>query len=123
MLIEIDPTSAHPPYEQLRGRIIAMVLTGELQPGQRLPSIRQLAGDLGLASGTVARTYRELEADGVVRTRGARGTVVVGPPIAVEHTALLDAATTYARAARQADVGLDDAIAVLRIAFATLRTE
>ena len=49
------------------------------RPGTRLPSIRQLAGDLGLAGGTVARAYRELEQEGVVATRGRHGTVVAEP--------------------------------------------
>ena len=82
MLIEIDPASPVPPYEQLRIVITAMVLRGALEPGAKLPSIRQLSGDLGLAPGTVARAYRELEAVGVVRSRGARGTVILGPPAA-----------------------------------------
>lgn len=123
MWIELDPLSSDPPYEQLRNQITAMVLTGDLQPGDRLPSIRQLAGDLGLATGTVARAYRELEADGVVHGRGARGTTVTEPPNATAaRTALFDAAMAYARAATQAGVGLDEAIAALRIAFATRRT-
>ncbi|HEY6532602.1 MAG TPA: GntR family transcriptional regulator, partial [Acidimicrobiales bacterium] len=87
MLIEIDPDANVAPYEQLRVSITALVLREELVPGSKLPSIRQLAGDLGLAPGTVARAYRELEAEGVVRSRGARGTTVVGPPSADSPTA------------------------------------
>lgn len=68
------------------------------------------------------RAYRELEADGVLRGRGARGTTVVGPPTtAVERSPLLDAASAYARAAKRAGVGLDESMAVLRIAFAAGR--
>ena len=65
------PALAVPPYEQLRQGVTALVLGGAVAPGARLPSIRQLAGDLGLAGGTVARAYRELEADGIVTTRVA----------------------------------------------------
>ena len=72
VLIEIDPTSPLPPYEQLRINLTALVLNGALDAGAKLPSIRQLAGDLGLAPGTVARAYRELEADGVVHGPTAR---------------------------------------------------
>ena len=61
MILEVDPRSAVPPYEQLREQVTALVLAGALTPGDRLPSIRQLANDLGLAGGTVARAYRELE--------------------------------------------------------------
>lgn len=123
MLIGLDPASSDPPYEQLRSQVTAMVLNGELRPGDRLPSIRQLAGDLGLASGTVARAYRELEADGVVRARGARGTTVVGLPTATaDHAGLIDAAAAYATAASAAGLNLDQAVAALRVAFATVRT-
>ena len=49
---------------------------GDLAPGTRLPTVRQLAADLGLAANTVARAYRELEADGVIATYGRKGTFV-----------------------------------------------
>ena len=124
MLIELDPASTDPPYEQLRSQVTAMVLRGELRAGDRLPSIRQLAGDLALASGTVARAYRELESDGVVRSRGARGTTVVGPPTTTPGgSELTDAAARLAGVAIGAGVGLDEAVAALRIAFATVRTD
>lgn len=123
MLIELDPESNDPPYEQIRTQITGLVLKGGLQPGDRLPSIRQLAGDLGLASGTVARAYRELEADGVLRGRGARGTTVVGPPsAALERRELMDAADVVARRAAESGASLDEAIGALRIAFAARRT-
>ena len=80
MTLEVDPSSPIPPYEQLRQQITALVLANALAPGDRLPSIRQLANDLGIAGGTVARAYRELESDGVVATRGRHGTVIEGPP-------------------------------------------
>lgn len=68
-----DPT---PPYEQLRRQLVALIQDGVLAGGQRLPPLRQLASDLGLAVGTVARTYRELEAAGLVESRRGRGTRV-----------------------------------------------
>jgi len=55
----LDPT---PPYEQLRRQLADLIGSGVLTPGDRLPPVRQLAADLGLAAGTVARTYRELAA-------------------------------------------------------------
>ena len=67
-----------PPYEQLRRQLAALIEGGELVAGDRLPPLRQLAADLGLAVGTVARTYRELEAAGLVRSRRGGGTTVVG---------------------------------------------
>ena len=57
MIVEVDVASAVPPYEQLRSQIVDLVAVGSLPVGARLPPIRQLAGDLGLAPGTVARAY------------------------------------------------------------------
>jgi GntR family transcriptional regulator len=74
--LSIDPDSAVPPFEQLRTQVAAMTVTGELEPGQKLPTVRQLAADLGLAPNTVARAYRELEADAIISTQGRRGTFV-----------------------------------------------
>ncbi len=75
-LLRIDPDSAVPPFEQLRTQVAAMTVTAELAPGQKLPTVRQLAADLGLAANTVARAYRELEADGIISTQGRRGTFI-----------------------------------------------
>lgn len=76
MILRVDPASPVPPYEQIRGQIASMVATGTLAEGMRLPTIRQLADDLGLAGGTVARAYRELEDDGLIATRGRHGSFV-----------------------------------------------
>lgn len=94
-VLRIDPASTTPPYEQLRGQLAAQMASGELAAGDRLPTVRRLAGDLGLAAGTVARAYRELESAGHVRTAGRRGTVVVGSG---DAAALTD---RYVRAMRE----------------------
>ncbi len=122
MILQVDPNSAVPPYEQLRQQVTALVLGGALAVGDRLPSIRQLANDLGLAGGTVARAYRELESDGVVSTHGRHGTVVAGlPPGPVPRPELLVAARRYAAQASGAGATLDDAITAVRVAFASAR--
>ncbi|MBE7186807.1 MAG: GntR family transcriptional regulator, partial [Jatrophihabitans endophyticus] len=92
MGIEIDRGSAVPPYEQVRTELTARIRRGELPVGTRLPTVRALADELGLAVNTVARVYRELEAAGLVRTQGRAGTFV--------HTD--DAATAAAQAAAHA---------------------
>jgi DNA-binding transcriptional regulator YhcF (GntR family) len=74
--IVIDATSAVPPYEQVRLGIAGLARDGALPAGTRLPTVRQLAADLGLATNTVARAYRELEQAGLVETRGRNGTFV-----------------------------------------------
>ena len=112
MILEVDPGSAVPPYEQVRAQMTAMVAAGSLPVGTRLPSIRQLAGDLGLAPGTIARAYRELESTGVASTHGRHGTrISAAPDRPAPHTAHLDeAATSYAIAATRRGSTIDQAI-------------
>ena len=110
-----DPT---PPYEQLRRQLVELIRYGVLVPGDRLPPLRQLAADLGLAVGTVARTYRELELAGMVVSRRGGGTRVaaVPPPGPDRAEALRDHAAAFVRAARL--LGADDAQIVSAIAQA-----
>ncbi|WP_460662622.1 GntR family transcriptional regulator [Kribbella swartbergensis] len=77
MDITVDPVGITPPYEQVRAQIEALIRAGELAKGTRLPTVRQLSLDLGLAVNTVARAYKELEADRLVETRGRNGTFVL----------------------------------------------
>ena len=122
VILEVDSRSPVPPYEQLRQHVTALVLGGGLAPGDRLPSIRQLANDLGLAGGTVARAYRELESDGVVTTHGRHGTVVEGPPRRpAPPPELIEAAHSYADRAARTGAGLEDALIAVRVAFASER--
>jgi GntR family transcriptional regulator len=58
MMLRVDPSSPIPPYEQIRSQIATMIAIGTLPRGHRLPTIRQLAADLGLAGGTVGRAFR-----------------------------------------------------------------
>ncbi|BCB84839.1 hypothetical protein Psuf_021520 [Phytohabitans suffuscus] len=76
--LTIDTASPVPPYEQIRAQLAQLIQHQVLAPGDRLPPVRQLAGDLGLAVGTVARAYRELELSGQVRSR--RGGAPPSPP-------------------------------------------
>ena len=78
--ISVDVGSPTPPYEQIRLQISALIAAGGLTAGTRLPAVRSLAADLGLAAGTVARAYKELEQSGLIETRRRNGTVVVGLP-------------------------------------------
>jgi GntR family transcriptional regulator len=100
-----DPT---PPYEQLRRQLVELIRYGMLAPGDRLPPLRQLAADLGLAVGTVARTYRELEVAGMVVSRRGGGTRVAAgrPPGLNPAEALRDRAAAFVREARL--LGADD---------------
>lgn len=78
--ISVDLDSAAPAYEQIRAQISALITLGALEPGTRLPTVRRLAADLGIAAGTVARAYRELEQSGLIDTRRRNGTMVAGTP-------------------------------------------
>lgn len=105
----LDPT---PPYEQLRRQLADLIGSGVLGPGDRLPPVRQLAADLGLATGTVARTYRELEQAGYVRSRRGGGTKVAEhpPAAATPQSALEDAARAYLERARVLGIAPSDAL-------------
>ena len=107
--VVVDVTSATPPFEQVRAQLAGHVAAGALRAGDRLPTVRALAADLGLAVGTVARAYRELEAQGVVVSRRRTGTVVAQPAPGtsqVPDRGLGDAVATLVARARSA--GLDD---------------
>jgi len=75
-MLTIRLDSPLPLVDQIRSGIRQAIATGELAPGDALPTVRQLAADLGINLNTVARAYRQLEADGLVSTRRGRGTVV-----------------------------------------------
>jgi len=79
-LLVLDAGSALPPYEQIVTQLRARIAFGFLHPGQPLPSVRQLARDLGVAPNTIARSYDELERDGWVATSPRRGVVVAQRP-------------------------------------------
>ena len=99
-LLVIDPASPTPPFEQLRSQLLAQMQAGELAAGTRLPTVRQLASDLGLAPGTVARAYKELESAGAIETRGRAGTVVAWSADAGERR-VQQLATQLASVARE----------------------
>jgi len=75
-MIVIDAASPTPPYEQLRAQLARQIQDRTLAVGTRLPTIRKLAADLGLAVNTVGRAYRELEEAGLIETRGRAGSFV-----------------------------------------------
>jgi GntR family transcriptional regulator len=117
VIIAVDPAGATPPYEQIRLQIATMIDAGTLPVGTQLPTIRQLAGDLAIAPGTVARAYTELERAGFVTSRRRGGTVVAAraKPSEEAIVAQLDeAARTYAMAAYRLGVGGSAAVKALR---------
>ena len=118
MIVEVDTTSPTPPYEQIRAQLARMIGAGVLPAGTRLPSIRQLAADLGLAANTVARAYRELELEGLVASRVRHGTVV-HPQQTLSRAeigrTLTEAARAYAAVAHQLGIDEETAEAAVRL--------
>lgn len=119
LAVRIDLDSTTPHYEQLRAQIAALVAAGDLTDGQRLPTVRALANDLGIAPGTVARTYRDLEAAGLVTTRRRVGTLVTAPPATLSRAAVTEAAARFVQLACDhalTDTEIRDVVAAALIA-------
>lgn len=112
-MIVVDPASHVPPFEQVRQQVADLAASGQLPPGHRLPTVRRLAEDLGLAANTVARAYRELEQDGVVETRGRHGTFVAARGEDADREARV-AARQFARRLKELGVTPDRGVALVR---------
>jgi DNA-binding transcriptional regulator YhcF (GntR family) len=97
-------------YRQFRG----LIMSGQLGAGERLPTVRQTASDLGVAAGTAARAYRLLERDGLVVTRTAAGTRVSESAGVVTHAVIRQIRELVA-AAESSGSAIDDVIDVLRL--------
>jgi DNA-binding transcriptional regulator YhcF (GntR family) len=110
-----NPGSSVPLFEQLRLNIIERADNGTLAPGTKLPAVRNLAGELGVAPHTVARAYKELEAAGVVLTRGRNGTVVCARDEA--WSSLSEAAAEFAAAAKAHGASFAEAVQLLAAAY------
>ncbi|MCI1664913.1 MAG: GntR family transcriptional regulator [Atopobiaceae bacterium] len=76
MVITVDGSSSDPIYQQLRSQVIAAIASGELSPGDPMPSVRSLAGDLGINLHTVNKAYAVLRDEGYLLMRGRAGAVV-----------------------------------------------
>ena len=113
--VQGDPQASKPLFDQLRSQIIDGIRVGRLPPGTRLPTVRELAAQLGMAVNTVARAYRELESAGILETRGRFGTFVARTDPA--DAAMATAAHTYATAAKALGVDKDEALKYVEAAF------
>ena len=124
MIVSIDTTSPIPVYQQLRSQLRRLIASGRLPTGSRLPTIRQLANDLGIASATVSRVYELLASDGWVTGAGRHGTIVVGEPrrsdVAVE---LEDEAEQLATAASQLGMSEQQVVGLVTKAFRRVRAQ
>lgn len=111
MRITFDERSRRPPSEQLATAISERIQRGSLAPGVRLPTVRALADDLGLAANTVAKAYRALERDGLIEGRGRAGTFVVErlpARLPDAERRLAEAAVAFARRGAQLGFGKEE---------------
>ena len=76
MQIQINTGDSTPYYSQIAGQVRYLVASGQLAPGEQLPTIRQLAERITVNPNTVARAYRDLEAEGLVEARRGAGVFV-----------------------------------------------
>lgn len=110
-IFPLDPSAEVPPFEQIRAQVARRVADGQLEAGEKLPTVRALATSLGVAVNTVARAYKELEADGVVVTQGRRGTFIASRTYTSADVAA--SAAAFATSARQAGLTRHDAARLL----------
>jgi DNA-binding transcriptional regulator YhcF (GntR family) len=112
MILRVDPGSAVPVYEQLRSQLSTMAGSGALPARAPLPTIRQLAADLGIAKGTVSKAYDALVREGVIVSDGRRGTSIAVQPMLgarERERRLAEAAEQYAIAIVQLGAPMADA--------------
>ena len=120
MKLSIDPAASAPPFEQLRRQVIDAVADGSLAPGARMPTVRALAAELGLAVNTVAKAYRALEDDHVIEGRGRAGTFVSSTGDAVTREAQA-AAIAFADRVHRLGIDRETALALVGSALDAAR--
>lgn len=116
MLWLLDPSSDEPLYAQLVSQVHVALANGDLKPGARLPTARDLAESLDLNMHTVLHAYQKLREDGVVELRRGRGAVIVQN---TPHTqaAVRRSLEAFAKAARGAGLSPDAAVILLKQAM------
>lgn len=119
--IVIDLGAAVPVYEQIRSQLAGTIISGHLPTGSRLPSVRTLAADLGIAVNTVVRAYTELETDGLIANRRGSGAIVASDPVPQASPAAIAAAARLAEIATATPLTTDQVIDLIRSAMLTIR--
>lgn len=113
MPVRIALSGSASPSDQIADQLRGLIASGRLLSGERLPSVRQLASDLRIAPGTVAKAYRRLEAEGFVVSRTGSGTRVAPGRNSTPRT-VLEHARNLAEASAREGVDFDDAVRALR---------
>jgi GntR family transcriptional regulator len=129
MFLPVDPSSGLPVYRQIIDQVRRMVVAGRLQPGERLPSIRELALKLGINPLTVGRAYGDLEREGVIEMRRGLGMYVrvqerlVRPIDGGAPAGVAQAARRLVLEAAQAGLGRTQTARAVDEAWRELKTE
>lgn len=124
-MFAIDHNSPVPLYEQVRTQILALITCGVLKPGDRLPSLRELAGELSLNFNTIKKVFARLEADGVIVSQQGRG-FFVADGARENHAVLARAEDELYRTlerAKAAGLTAERAESLLREVFGGAQTE
>jgi DNA-binding transcriptional regulator YhcF (GntR family) len=116
MIVHVDTAARTPPYEQVRAGLARQINDGTLPVGAKLPTVRALAAELGIAPNTIARAYRELEEAGLIETRGRAGSFV-GAAGDRNRLQARQAAAEYAAVAHRLGLSRQEALAIVRAAI------
>jgi GntR family transcriptional regulator len=126
-IFRVDPSRPEPLFQQLVDAVKRAVATGALSPGDRLPSVRDLARDLVINPNTIAKAFRELETEGVTLSRQGAGTFVAARRstlsrderrrrLAQAFETALTAAVPWGASRDELRQAFEDALARLRLA-------
>lgn len=118
IVLTLDPDAAGPPFRQLKAQIVEGIRRGNLTPGTRMPAIRAMAADVGVAARTAAKVYSELEDAGLLEGRGRAGTFVTSPDLTT--AVLTRAAEEFAERAAGSGFTLEESLSAVRAAFSRL---
>lgn len=118
IVLALAPDSTEPPFRQLKGQIVEAIRRGTLTPGTRMPAIRTMATEVGIAARTAAKVYSELEEAGMLEGRGRSGTFVTTPDLT--SAVLTRAAEEFAERAVDSGFTLNEAITAVRVAYSHL---
>lgn len=126
MAIYVEPSSSTPITRQIAEQIRAQCASGQLKPGDRLPSVRVLAGELAVNQNTILRVYERLTAEGLLERRQGDGTYVAdclpAGRLRVQRDYIRQEVRRILEQARMAGMTQDDIHKIITEAFAEERT-
>ena len=127
MLLRIEKGSSVPISRQILGQIAMLCASGNLQPGQQLPSVRELARELAVNQNTILRVYERLVSDGLLEMRHGQGTFVApgakSSSLSSHRKALLEELRQLAQQARSLGLNSDQIHELLAKALDQLQTQ